>query len=51
MGVGIIQVDDFKHVAGVAVDKDKDKDEYIVTVEILETYPGSKQLKSHVVQK
>ncbi|MBE6064687.1 hypothetical protein [Clostridium cochlearium] len=44
------EIDDFKHVAGVAVDKDKDKDEYIVTVEILETYPGSKQLKSHVVQ-
>ncbi|BDR76316.1 Ger(x)C family spore germination protein [Clostridium tetani] len=44
------EMEDFKHVAGIAVDRDKDKDEYIVTVEILETYPGSKQLKSHVVQ-
>ncbi|KGI39077.1 hypothetical protein RS78_08000 [Clostridium tetani] len=43
-------MEDFKHVAGIAVDRDKDKNEYIVTVEILETYPGSKQLKSHVVQ-
>ncbi|CDI50283.1 Ger(x)C family spore germination protein [Clostridium tetani] len=44
------EMEDFKHVAGIAVDRDKDKNEYIVTVEILETYPGSKQLKSHVVQ-
>ena len=43
-------MDDFKHVAGIAIDRDKDKDEYIVTVEILEIYAGSKQLKSSIVQ-
>lgn len=42
------EMDDFKHVAGIAVDRDKD--EYIVTVEILEIYAGSKQLKSHIIQ-
>lgn len=44
------EMDDFKHVAGIAIDRDKDKDEYIVTVEILEIYAGSKQLKSSIVQ-
>lgn len=44
------EVDDFKHVAGIAIDKDKYKDEYILTIEVLDAFIGSKQLKSKIVQ-
>ncbi|MBV1820977.1 Ger(x)C family spore germination protein [Clostridium cochlearium] len=44
------EMDDFKHVAGIAIDKDKYKDEYILTIEVLETFMDSKQLKSKIVQ-
>lgn len=44
------EMDDFKNAAGIAIDKDKIEDEYIVTVEIVEAYTGAKELESHIVQ-
>lgn len=45
-----VEIDDFKNAAGIAIDKDKIEDEYIVTVEIVEAYTGAKELESHIVQ-
>ncbi|WP_035288431.1 Ger(x)C family spore germination protein [Clostridium sp. KNHs214] len=42
------EMDDVKYVAGFAVDKDKD--EYILTLEIMEASIGSNAIKSDIVQ-
>lgn len=44
------EMNDFKYVAGIAVDKDINTDEYILTLEVLEASINSKSIKSEIVQ-
>lgn len=44
------EMNDVKYVAGFAVDKDKDTDEYILTSEVLEASISANIIKSNIIQ-
>lgn len=44
------EITDFKYVAGMAVDRDKKTEEYILTMEVLDASPDGKSITSSMVQ-
>ncbi|WP_142415521.1 Ger(x)C family spore germination protein [Hathewaya massiliensis] len=45
-----VEMTDLKYVAGMAIDRDKDTDEYILTMEVLEGTVNEKTINSSIVQ-